>query len=93
MSNDIKPIYQDKSGNTHDTRAAAKKANRVVDAANGLASALADCEVDHFAGLLGADLLDDKSGHFFRVDAIEYARAVVAIYGMKDKAPHNEVPK
>ncbi len=79
MSNDIKPIYPDKSGNTHETRAKAKKANRLIDGAESLAEGL------------GVDIstpLKIKSN-----EVIEFARSVVAIYGMKDKAPHNEVPK
>lgn len=71
MSNDIKPIYPDKSGNTHDTRAQAKKANRLIDAAEAIAKGL---------GLDISEPLKLKSH-----EAVEYARAVVAIYGMKDK--------
>ena len=90
MSNDIKPIYQDKSGNTHDTRAAAKKANRLIDAAATMSPLIDDggSTLNAWTEAMLASQADEESRSL-----IEYARSVVAIYGMKDKAPKTEEAK
>lgn len=93
MSNDIKTVYKDKSGRAHDTRAQARKANRLIDAAAFL-SQFVDNTYD------GDDSLESRTGDLLGgvIDEvtpaiIEYARAVVAIFGMKDKAPKSEEAK
>lgn len=73
---EIKTVYLDNDGNQHETKAAARKANRVIDA----------FDVLHGSDMADAveSLVSNKTD--FKVEClIEFARAVVAIYGMKDK--------
>ena len=86
MSDKIKPVYPDSDGNHHNTLAKAKKANRLIDAFD----AIDGVDLHHATMGLAAgdpDVVSGASG------TIEYARAVVAIYGMKDKAPKAEEAK
>ena len=82
---DIKTIYKDSNGNEHATRAQAKKANRLIDAAAFLSQFVDnayegnDSLESRTSDLLGG-VIDEVAPAI-----IEFARAVVAIYGMKDK--------
>lgn len=74
MKNDIKTVYLDIRGGQHESKADAAKANRLIAAASKVADDL-ECNL--------ADLIGSAAdGH----NLIEYARAVVAIHGMKDGA-------
>ena len=86
MSNNIKTVYKDINGNEHETRAQAKKANRLIDAFDAIDGA----DLHNPTMGLAAGDPDVVSGESY---LIEYARAVVAIYGMKDKAPKTDEAK
>lgn len=84
MKNDIKTVYLDIRGGQHATKSDAAKANRLIMASYnmidvidwedfGVGSLLPRCESD--GGI-------DEHGKAI----IEYARAMVAIHGMKDGA-------
>lgn len=87
MSEQIKAVYLDSNGNQHDTKAAAKKANRLIGAATELHDALDAIEPMHrpeFMSMSNEQTLSTEPG--IKPAVIEFARAVVSIYGMKDKA-------
>ena len=79
MSNDITTVYKDKAGNDHATKGAAKKANRLIDASVTYGDSIGVNHKDMIPQCEDGGI--DEQGK----DAIEYARAVVAIYGMRDK--------
>lgn len=95
MSEKIKAVYLDSDGNQHDTKAAAKKANRLIEAARTLLDDIigdTNIIVDGEGYTTEADWLtiknEDESTELDErsVMIIEFARAVVSIYGMRDKA-------
>lgn len=80
MSEKIKAVYLDSNGNQHDSKNAAKKANRLIEAAATLAGNLI-IDGDQLVPTCEDGGIDDQGQSI-----IEFARAVVSIYGMKDKA-------
>lgn len=87
MSEKIKAVYLDSDGNQHETKATAKKANRLIAAADAVSDDIdtaynGEQSLSAHARALAGDGRDDPE-----IDAkiIEFARAVVAIYGMRDK--------
>lgn len=80
MKNDIKTVYLDANGNQHESRGGAAKANRLIESAN-----LSNLEG---ASQFASGLLADRDDSYFDSydEVIEFARAVVAIVGMKDGA-------
>ena len=83
---DIKAVFKDLDDNEHDTRAQAKKANRIIMAFNDIEG----CDLHHVTMGVAAMDPDVISG---AGRLIEYARSIVAVYGMKDKAPKTEEAK
>ena len=81
MSEKIKAVYLDIDGNQHETKATAKKANRLIDSAVNLSEELTMMKISTMSKMLVGDELASEP----RADIIEFARAVVAIYGMRDK--------
>lgn len=79
--NDIKTVYLDSNGNLHTSKSGAAKANRLIKAAN-----LSNLEgaVEWASAICDGEEVCATEEHCAAV--IEFARAVVAIFGMKDGA-------
>lgn len=79
MKTDIKTVYLDSNGNQHESKSAAAKANRLLEAAK-----LSNLEgaVEWAAAICDGEEVCATEEHSAAV--IEFARSVVAIFGMKD---------
>lgn len=82
MKSDIKTIYLDTRGGQHESKSDAAKANRLITAASRFVAGLTD-GIHHDRRELFPRCVDGGIDEHSK-NIIEYARAVVAIHGMKD---------
>ena len=81
MKTDIKTVYLDSNGNQHESKSAAAKANRLLEAAK-LSNLNLEGAVEWAAAICDGEEVCATEEHSAAV--IEFSRAVVAIFGKKD---------